>query len=95
MLWIWFYPLSKKEFFLKLAVPKNLAKSLKTICDRLRFYYNCRLRGSNFIKKNSFTSIHEGFAKLAYPLHYTKTYTTQKMKFFPNDFFSKINYGFD
>ena len=48
MLWIWSYPLSKKEFFVKLAVPKKQAKSLKTICDKLCFYCICRLWSWNF-----------------------------------------------
>ena len=38
MLWIWSYPVSKKELFLKLAFPKKQAKSLKTIGEELRFY---------------------------------------------------------
>ena len=86
----WPYPLSKKEFFLKLGVPKKLAKSLKTICEELRFYCICRLLVSN-IKKTFSLVFPKGFGKPVYPLHYTETYTTQKMKFFTKDFFRKRN----
>ena len=70
---------------LKLAVPKKLAKSLKTICDKLRFYCICRLWGSHSIKKRLSLVFLIGFAKLAYPLHYTGTYTSQKITFFLKD----------
>ena len=73
MLWIWCYPLSKKEFFLKLAVPKKLGKSLKTICKKLRFYCICRLRRSNFIKKTLSLVFPKGWQNLRTP------YTTQKL----------------
>ena len=82
MLWLWSYPLSKKDFFLKLAVPKKPEKSLKIICDKRPFYCSCRPWGSNFIKNTLSLVFAKGFAKRVYPLHYTETYTAQKMKFF-------------
>ena len=70
ILWIWSYPLTKKEFFLKLAVPKKLAKSLKTIWKELHFYCICSsLKNWNFLKHNSFTSISQGFTKTRIPPH--------------------------
>ena len=51
MLWIWSYPVRKKELFLKLAVPKKLAKSLKAIYKELRFYCICDLQSLIVIKK--------------------------------------------
>ena len=56
MLWIWFYPVSKKELLLKLAAPKKLAKSLKTICEKLRFFAGCRT-------EILFTCVSQGFSK--------------------------------
>ena len=95
MLWIWSYPLSKKAFFLKLVVPKKLAKHLKTICDKLRFYCIFTLCcGLKLIKKPLSLEFPKGFAKLTYHLHYTETYTAQKTKFFIKDLFSKRNCGF-
>ena len=85
----------QKGALLKLGVPTKLAKPLKTICVKLRFYCICRLWGSNFIKKKPFPVVSpKGFAKLAYPLHYAETFTAQKLKFFIKDFFSKRNCGF-
>ena len=43
MLWIWPYPVSKKELFLKLALPNKQIKLLKTIRSELGFYCNCKL----------------------------------------------------
>ena len=71
-----------------------MAKSLKTISDKLHFYCICRLWGSSFIEKTFSLVFPKGFAKPTYPLHYTETCTAQKMKFFLKDFFSKIHCGF-
>ena len=43
MPWIWSYPVSKKELFLKLALPKKQTKLFKTIWSELGFYRNCKL----------------------------------------------------
>ena len=51
IVWICFYPLNKKKLFLKLALPKNQAKSLKAVCTKLCFYCACILWGFRFIKK--------------------------------------------
>ena len=51
IVWICFYPLNKKKLFLKLAVPKNQAKSLKAVCAKLCFYCASILWGFRFIKK--------------------------------------------
>ena len=67
MLWIWSYPVSKKELFLKLADPKKQRKLLKTIWSGLGFYCICKLQGSNFIKNNSFINISQGFSTTCLP----------------------------
>ena len=85
MLCMWSYPLRKKEFFLKLAVPKNLAKSLKTNCEKLHFYCICKLWVSNFIKKNPFTSISEELCKTCVTLTLDRNLHCTKMKFFIKD----------
>ena len=87
MLWIWSYPLNIKEFFIKLVVPKKLAKSLKTICKELHFYCICRLWGAGFIKKNSFTIVSQGCCKTCVPLILHRN-------FFIKDFFNKRTCGF-
>ena len=46
-------PLSKKELFLKLAVPKKLVKCLKTVCEKLCFYCICIYRTEIVFKKLS------------------------------------------
>ena len=43
MLWIWFCPVTTKELFLKIAAPKRQAKSLKTTCEVVSFYYIYKL----------------------------------------------------
>ena len=43
MLWIWSCPVSTKELFLKIAVPKRQTKSLKSNCEVVSFYYICKL----------------------------------------------------
>ena len=43
MLWIWSCPVSTKELFLKIAVPKRQTKSLKSNCEVVTFYYICKL----------------------------------------------------
>ena len=86
MLWI-SYPLSKKEFCLKLAVPKKLGKILEN-------YLQENSLGAQILLKKALSLVFpKDFAKLAYPLHYTETYTARKMKFFIKDFFSKRNCG--
>ena len=45
-------PLSKKELFLKLAVPKKLVRCLKTVCEKFCFYCICII-GLKLYLKNS------------------------------------------
>ena len=40
---IWFYHVSTKVLFLKIAVPKKQAKSLKSTCEVVSFCYICKL----------------------------------------------------
>ena len=69
MLWIWSYPVSKNELFLKLAVPKKQAKPLKTIWKKLRFH--CICRAEILLKKLTLSQEHlKGLAKLAYHPRY-------------------------
>ena len=75
MLRTWSYPKRKDELFLKLAVPKKQAKSLKTICEELHFYCICRLHGWNFIKKQVFK------VKFYNKQNSKIIYTAQRMKF--------------
>ena len=39
MMWIWSYPVSKREFLLKLGAPKKQAKSFKTVCEKLLLHW--------------------------------------------------------
>ena len=49
MLWIWSCPVSTKELFLKIAVPKRQTKSLKSNCEVVSFYYICKLYTWNLL----------------------------------------------
>ena len=50
MLWIWSCPVSTKELFLKIAVPKRQTKSLKSNCEVVSFYFICKLYTWNYKK---------------------------------------------
>ena len=50
MLWIWSCPVSTKELFLKIAVPKRQTKSLKSNCEVVSFYYICKLYAWNLLR---------------------------------------------
>ena len=52
MLWIWSCPVSTKELFLKIAVPKRQTKSLKSACEVVNFYYVCKLYASQAFLKD-------------------------------------------
>ena len=65
MLWIWFCPVTTKEFFLKIAAPKRQAKSLKTTCEVVSFYYICKLYTWNLWKTILSQPFLKGFAKIA------------------------------
>ena len=60
MLWIWSYPVSKKELLLKLGVPEKQAKSLKT---KLLLHFQAEI----LFKIYPFTSISREFSS-AYKL---------------------------
>ena len=65
MLWIWFCPVTTKELFLKIAAPKRQAKSLKTTCEVVSFYYICKLYTWNLWKTILSQAFLKGFAKIA------------------------------
>ena len=65
MLWIWFYPVTTKELFLKIAGPKRQAKSLKTTCEVVIFYYTCKLYIWNLWKTILSHEFLKSFAKIA------------------------------
>ena len=64
MLWIWFCPVTSKELFLKIAAPKRQAKSLKTTCEVVSFYYICKLYTWNLLKTILPQAFFKGFAKI-------------------------------
>ena len=53
MLWKLSYPVSKIEFFLKLALPKYQAKSLKTSCEKLHFLLHLQTVRLKFYQKTT------------------------------------------
>ena len=61
MQWIWSYSLTRKELFLKLAVPKKQTKSLKAICDKLIAFAGCR--DEILLKITLSQNIFRGFSK--------------------------------
>ena len=65
MLWIWFCTLTTKELFIKIAAPKRQAKSLKTTCEAVSFYYIYKLDTWNVWKKILLKAFLKGFAKIA------------------------------
>ena len=66
MLWIWFCTVTTKELFIKIAAPKRQAKSLKTTCEIVSFYYICKLWTWNLWKIILSQGFVKGFAKIAY-----------------------------
>ena len=64
MLWIWFCPVTKKELFFKIAAPKRHAKSLKTTCEVVNFYYICKLYTWNLSKSILSKPVLKGLLKL-------------------------------
>ena len=66
MLWIWSYPVSKKEWFLKLAVPIMQAKFLKTICETFMIVF-AGSRAEISLKETTLSQVFlKGLEKLAY-----------------------------
>ena len=65
MLWIWFCSITTKELFLKIAAPKRQAKSLKTTCEVLSFYYICKLCTWNLWKTILSQAFLKVFAKIS------------------------------
>ena len=65
MLWIWFCPVTTKELFLKIAAPKKQAKSLKTTCEVVSFYYICKLYIWDLWKTIPSQAFRKGFAIIA------------------------------
>ena len=49
MLWIWSSPVSTKELFIKITVPKRQIKSLKRNYEVVTFYYICKLHTWNLL----------------------------------------------
>ena len=64
MLWIWSCPVTTKELFLKIAAPKKQAKSLKTTCEVVCFYYICKLYTRNLLRTILSQAFLNGFAKI-------------------------------
>ena len=64
MLWIWFCPVTTRELLLKIAAPKRQAKSLKTTCEIVSFYYICKLYTWNLLKTILSEEFPKGFAKI-------------------------------
>ena len=62
MLWIWSYPVSKKDLLLKSATPKKQAKSLKIFVRNFVFiaFADCRA-------EILFTHVSQGFSKTRMP----------------------------
>ena len=59
-----FCSVTAKELFLKIVAPKRQAKSLKTTCELVSFYYICNLYTWNLWKIIS-KAFFKGFAKFA------------------------------
>ena len=60
MLWIWFFLVTTKELFLKIAAPKRQVKSMKTTCEVISFYYICNLYTWNLWKE----ILHKHFSRV-------------------------------
>ena len=70
MLWIWSCPVSTKELFLKIAVPKIQTKYSKSACEVVSFYYICKLHTRNLLRSISQAFLKD-FAKIIcdFPLY--------------------------
>ena len=60
MLWIWFFLVTTKELFLKIAAPKRQVKSMKTTCEVISFYYICNQYTWNLWKE----ILHKHFSRV-------------------------------
>ena len=71
MLWIWSCPVSTKELFLKIAVPKRQTKFLKSTCEVVSFYYICKLYTLNLLRTIFSQAFLKDFAKITcdFPLY--------------------------
>ena len=67
ILLVWFYSVNKKELFLKFAVRKKQAESLKTFWRNFVFVVFVGCRAEILLKRNSFASIFQGFNKTFLP----------------------------
>ena len=63
MLWKWSFPLSTKELFHKITVPKRQTKSLKTTSEAVSFYYICKLYTWDLLKAIFSQAFLKDFAK--------------------------------
>ena len=63
MLWIWFRPVST-IWFLKIAVPKMQTKSLKSTCEVVSFYCNCKLYTWSLLRAIFSLAFLKHFAKI-------------------------------
>ena len=53
------------ELFLKIAAPNRQAKSLKSTCEVVSFYYICKLYTWNLLKTILSQALFKGFARIA------------------------------
>ena len=65
MLWVWFFPVTTKKLFFKIAAPKRQANSLKTTCEVVSFYYIFKQYTWNLWKTILSQTFLKGFAKIA------------------------------
>ena len=63
MLWVWSCSVSTEELFLKMAVPKRQAKSLKSNYEVVSFYYICKPYTWNLWRKIFSQVFFKDFAK--------------------------------
>ena len=64
MLRIWYSPVSTKELLLKISVPKMQAKSLKSTCEVVSFYYICKLYTWNLLRTIFLQAFRKDFAEI-------------------------------
>ena len=63
MLWVWSCPINLKDLFHKIAVSERQAKSLKSNCEVVSFYYICKWYTWNLLRTNFSQAFLTDFAK--------------------------------